>query len=137
MNDLIGIMRDVDILNVWQPSTDEVTLFANEQGRGPKLKPMRLYFDGNVRHAWNVDLAKQFQVYFKSRNTVDEQDEIEIQGLFEQCFLNLRRKVTEGKPRGEEDEIQVMQWVKKRREERRDHQRPNTRRGTVSNIFYS
>jgi hypothetical protein len=137
MNDLIGILKDVDVLEVSQPSIDEVTLFADEEGPGPKLKPMRLYFDGNFKHPWNIDLAEQFQIYFKSKHIMDEQDDSEILDLFEQRFGNLRRKVTERKPRGDEDEIQVMQRITKARKERKEHQRPNSRRGTVSNIFYS
>jgi hypothetical protein len=136
MNDLIGILKDVDILEVSQPSIDEVTLFADEEGPGPKLKPMRLYFDGTFDHPWNQDLAEQFQIYFKAKNRVDEEDMIEIWDLFKQRFLNLRRKVAESRPKGDEDEIQVMQRVTKARKERKNRQRPNTRRGTVSNIFY-
>ena len=40
MNDLIGIIHDVDIMDIPQPSIDDVTSFAAELGPGPKLKPI-------------------------------------------------------------------------------------------------
>jgi hypothetical protein len=40
INKLLGIMHDVDIMEVSHLSMDEVTAFANEVGPGPKLKPM-------------------------------------------------------------------------------------------------
>ena len=60
MNHLICIMHNVDIVHIPQPSTDEVTSFANELGPGPKLKPMQLYFNESSKHPWNADLAEQF-----------------------------------------------------------------------------
>ena len=64
INNLIGIMRDVDIVEIPQPSIDDITSFADKLGPGPKLKPMQLYFDGSLKHPWNADLAEQFYDYF-------------------------------------------------------------------------
>lgn len=132
MNDLIGIMHDVDIVKIPQPSIDDVTSFADELGPGPRLKPMRLYFDGSSKHPWNVDLAEQFYEYFRSKAAVDDHDEDDIWDLFGQRFLNLKRKISQRKPREDEDEVQVGQRVMHRKKATLDSQRPNTRRGTVS-----
>jgi hypothetical protein len=136
MNDLIGIINDAGIIRSPRPSEAEVTSFANEDGPGPKLKPMRLYFDGNLKHPWNADLAEQFFRYFRSKNVVDEHDEDDIWDLFGQRFLNLKRQVMERNPRGNEDEVQVLQRAMKKKKATLDHQRPNTRRGTVSQIVF-
>jgi hypothetical protein len=132
MNDLIGIIHDVDIVDIPQPSIDDVTSFAAELGPGPKLKPMRLYFDGNSKHPWNADLAEQFYNYFQSRVAVDDHDEDDVWDLFGQRFLNLKRKISQRKPREDEDEVQVIQRVMHRKKATLDSQRPNTRCGTVS-----
>ena len=132
MNRLIGIMHNVDIVHIPQPSTDEVMSFANELGPGLKLKPMQLYFNGSLKHPWNADLAEQFHNYFQSRAVVDDHDEDDIWRLFDQCFLNLKCKFVERKPQEDEDEVQVTQWVMNRKKVMLDSQRPNTRHGMVS-----
>jgi hypothetical protein len=136
MNELLGIMHDADIVRVSHPSIDQVTSFADEVGPGPKLNPMRLYFDGNVKHPWNADLAEQFHSDFMSTNFVDSEDEMDVWDLFEQRFLNLKRKVAERKPRGDEDEIQVAQRIMEKKKERLSLQRPHTRRGTVGQQLF-
>jgi hypothetical protein len=135
-NNLIGIMRDTDIVKVSHPSIDEVTAFAEERGPGPQLNPMRLNFEGKIKDPWNADLAEQFHNHFMSTNAVDSQDEADIWDLFEQRFLNLKRRIRERKPKEDEDEIQTLQRVIKKKREILVHQRPHTRRGTVSRHLF-
>lgn len=132
MNELIGIMKDTDVVKITGPSIAEVNAFENETGAGPKLKPMRLYLDGKMKHPWNADLAEQFVSQFMSKFAVDENDEDDIWDLFKQRFLNLKRKVSERKLKEDEDEVGALQRVANKDKARLEGQRPNTRRGTVS-----
>ena len=132
MNELIGIMKDVDMVKIPGPSITEVKAFEDETGAGPKLKPMRLYFNGTMKHPWNADLAEQFVSHFMSKFAVDENDEDDIWSLFKQRFLNLKRKVSERKLKQDEDEVGALQRVANKDKARLEGQRPNTRRGTVS-----
>ena len=132
MNDFIGIMKDEDIVRIPKVSIGEVKAFEDETGAGPKLKPMRLYFDSTMKHPWNADLAEQFVSHFQSRAAVDENDEDDIWDLFKQRFLNLKRRISERKLKDNEDEVGALQRVVNKQKERLDGQRPNTRRGTVS-----
>jgi len=59
MNDMIGIMHDEDIVKIPQPSIDVMVSLADKLGLGPKLKPMRLYFNGDLKHPGNTNLAEQ------------------------------------------------------------------------------
>ena len=136
MNDLMDIKNDRDVIKMPKPSSNEINSFL-EEGPRPKLKPMRLHFNGKVKHPWNLDLAEQFVGHFMSRAAVDRNDEDNIWTLFEQRFLNLKRKVKEREPKDDEDEIQVLQQVVKRRKVVLSSQRPNTRCGMVSPHTFS
>lgn len=90
MNELISIMKDVDVVKIPGPSIAEVKAFEDETGARPKLKPMRLYFNGTMKHPWNADLAEQFVSRFMSKSAMDQNDEDDIWSLFQQHFLNLK-----------------------------------------------
>jgi hypothetical protein len=132
MNELIGSMKDVDMVKIPRPSITEVKAFEDETGAGPKLKLMRLYFNGTMKHPWNADLAEQFLSHFMSKFAMEENDEDDIWSLFKQCFSNLKQKVSERKLKQDEDKVGALQRVVNKDKARLEGQRPDTRRGTVS-----
>src|SRR5271155_6197330 len=135
MNLLIEISKDADIVLKRQPSAEEVEAFAEETGNGPELKPMRLYFDMKMSHAWNSDLAEQFVSRFMRYHDLGESDEALLHELFTTRYTSLKRQYQEWQLKKGEDTVQRAKCVKEKYQVKRLLVRKDTRRNTVSQIL--
>ena len=91
MNVVLDIKIDKDIVGKKPPSNEEVQAFAEENGPGPRLAPMRLSFDVPAGHAWNTDLAEQFVTAFMKYRKINSDEEPLVYELFTARFTSLKR----------------------------------------------
>jgi len=132
MNILLDIQKDKDIVRKRPPSITEVEAFAEEEGPGPELAPMRLCFDVQAKHPWNTDLAEQFVGEFMKHRKINGDEEPLVYELFTARFNSLKRRYREWQLKGDEDTVQRTQRVKEMHTEERRLRRRDTRRNNVS-----
>ncbi|KDR79748.1 hypothetical protein GALMADRAFT_136359 [Galerina marginata CBS 339.88] len=132
MNALLRINKDKDIQWHAQPPKAIADVFAAEQGPGPNLIPMQLYFDGKAKHHWNRTLATSFVEDFTEhvgpQLNLKEAEEIIVYDLFWQRFQNLRQLHKSWLPKEGEDDRAVshrkyQQDLKQLKTTRRDSRR--------------
>jgi hypothetical protein len=132
MNLLLEITKDTDICFKTPPPTEKVEAFAEERGKGPELKPMRLCLDVSISHAWNNDLAEQFVSWFMRYHDLEQSEEGLLHELFVNRFSCLKRRYNEWRLKEGEDTVLRTQRVKEKHQTARCLQRKDTRRNRVS-----
>jgi len=95
MNGLMGMKRDVDIVDVDLATEDEVTAFERGDvgSTDPDLQPLRPYLEGNVRCGWNSSLGEMFLVHWEENQgeRLGAEEARAIEDRFEKRLENLKK----------------------------------------------
>jgi hypothetical protein len=98
MNKSLGINLDKDILKGGVSASQEALDLweADEQGKGPTLKNMKLDWN-NLRSSWNYRLEELFCAHFCEKMEGDKNEmEEDMCDMFQQCLCRLQRLMMGG-----------------------------------------
>lgn len=133
MNELMGISRDLQVIDVEEATHEEVESFDLVGEPEPALQGMRVYWS-NLKAGWNKELEEKFMQAFgvKYPDVVNSAaKETAVRDMYFDRLTRLKKVlVLFGQREGEqpeEHEARVLQQLNARLY----RQRPNTRRATV------
>jgi len=135
MNDLLGITKDSDVVNIRRTSIDIAMRYESDSSQGPTLKPMMPYFCKKpMEFDWNQRLAKLFVDRFRDEHKLEltTEDEDELEAMFGDRLIRLNRQLMLTIKKTEESAEDYRNRILEQKKAILRMKRPNTRRGQVS-----
>jgi len=134
MNELMGITRDKDVINIPRAPSKIVMNYEVDDSQGPNLKPMTPHFAKRaMEYQWNQRLCEMFIVHFQKQNklrlTQEEAYDVEI--MFEQRLDRLYREFKWRSYRDDETVAGYRERISSKHKRVLESQRPNSRRVQV------
>ena len=130
MNELLGMSKNDDIINIDLATREEVESYENGDTDEPPLQPMRPYLDGDVLVEWNNRLCELFVAHLAEKKGWELTDP--IRDVLETAFenrLSTLRKVLRRLANKTQEEIDNMKRISGKQ------QRGSSRRDRVSHTF--